>query len=224
LETFVETFDEFHGPKVFKVKKIYDKRGWFVEPYATLDFVKAGLSEQFTQESHSLSYNNVFRGLHYQTMNSPMGKLVRCTRGCIIDFIVDIRKGSPTYLETLDITLYSDGSYEKWVWVPPGFAHGFLCKSEVAEVQYKQTGIYNREEERSLYAFDFPKINERLAQLGTYRSYLLLSDKDESAKRLEEYNSNPDFYYLDTAPHVTKEIPPEYPQPRYGCGCGKFCR
>lgn len=198
------TLLKWHGLKRITVRKIWDGRGWFVEPYAQQDFNEIGFNENFTQEAHSLSYRGVFRGLHYQTMKSPMGKLVRCTRGEIIDFAVDLRYGSPTFKQTFQTTLYHDGNYVTWIWIPPGFAHGFLCVSDTCELQYKQTGVYNREEERSIDAFD-PDLNV-LAMvtraMGTPLRDYERSEKDISGMSFVNYMVHPDFYFSNTAPHV----------------------
>jgi dTDP-4-dehydrorhamnose 3,5-epimerase len=197
------TLLKWHGLKKISVRKIWDGRGWFVEPYAQQDFNEIGLSENFTQESHSLSYRNVFRGLHYQTMKSPMGKLVRCTKGELVDFAVDLRLGSPTYAKTYHTFLYGNDNLINWIWIPPGFAHGFLCMSDVCEVQYKQTGTYNKKEERSLDGLDLNlDVHKIITRLTGMSSGFIRSEKDTSAMSFDDYSFHPDFYFSNTAPHV----------------------
>ena len=117
-----------------------DERGFFIESWHKKDFGAAGLDLEFVQEGHSRSGKGVLRGLHYQDMTVPMGKLLRCTVGAIFDVAVDLRADSPTFGQWFGVELSSDN--QRQIYVPVGFAHGFATLSDIAEVQYKQTGYY----------------------------------------------------------------------------------
>jgi dTDP-4-dehydrorhamnose 3,5-epimerase len=130
-------------PKVFG-----DARGFFFESFNQRDFEQAtGVHATFVQDNHSLSVRGVLRGLHYQ-IRHPQGKLVRVVRGEVFDVAVDLRQGSPTFGRWVGEVLSADN--QKQMWVPPGFAHGFLVLSEVAEYLYKVTDYWYPEHERSL--------------------------------------------------------------------------
>jgi dTDP-4-dehydrorhamnose 3,5-epimerase len=130
-------------PKVFG-----DERGFFFESFNQRDFDQAtGLSVQFVQDNHSKSSQGVLRGLHYQIQH-PQGKLVRVTAGEVFDVVVDLRGSSATFGRSYGITLSADN--KKQLWIPPGFAHGFLVTSESAEFLYKTTDYWHPEFERSL--------------------------------------------------------------------------
>ena len=130
-------------PKVFA-----DSRGFFLENYNKRAFIEAtGLDVEFVQDNHSRSLKNVLRGLHYQ-VRQPQGKLVRVTQGEIWDVAVDIRRSSPRFGKWVAFTLSADS--KQMAWIPAGFAHGFLVTSDAAEVQYKTTGYYAPEHERTI--------------------------------------------------------------------------
>ena len=130
-------------PRIFA-----DARGFFLESYNRRAFRDAtGLDVEFVQDNHSRSAKNVLRGLHYQ-IQSPQGKLVRVTAGEIWDVAVDLRQGSATFGRWVASTL--DAGSARCIWIPAGFAHGFLVRSETAEVQYKTTDYYAPEHERTL--------------------------------------------------------------------------
>ena len=130
-------------PRIFA-----DARGFFLESYNRRAFRDAtGLDIEFVQDNHSRSAKNVLRGLHYQ-VKSPQGKLVRVTAGEIWDVAVDLRQGSATFGKWVASAL--DASAARCIWIPRGFAHGFLVLSEAAEVQYKTTDYYAPEHERTL--------------------------------------------------------------------------
>ena len=125
-----------------------DDRGFFYESFNERAFAKAtGLDVRFVQDNHSRSARNVLRGLHYQ-IRHPQGKLVRATVGEIFDVAVDIRRGSPSFGNWAGVAL--SASNRRILWVPAGFAHGFLVTSDYAEVQYKTTDYYAPEHERSI--------------------------------------------------------------------------
>ena len=130
-------------PKVFS-----DARGAFFENYNKRGFTQAtGLEVDFVQDNHSRSVKNVLRGLHYQ-IRQPQGKLVRVTRGEIWDVAVDIRRSAPSFGKWAAFTLSAES--KRMLWIPTGFAHGFVVTSESAEVQYKATDFYAPEYERAI--------------------------------------------------------------------------
>lgn len=132
-----------------------DDRGFFFESYNAREFaVKAGISANFVQDNHSRSARNVLRGLHYQ-IRQPQGKLVRVIAGEVFDVAVDIRKSSPTFGKHVSNALSSDN--KRMLWIPPGFAHGFLVLSDYAEVCYKTTDFWAPEHERCI-AWNDPEL------------------------------------------------------------------
>src|ERR1051326_4697796 len=116
-----------------------DERGFFIESWHQRDYADAGLPMTFVQDGHSRSPRGVLRGMHYQDMTAPMGKLLRCTVGTIFDVAVDLRVGSPTFGKWFGVELSADT--KRQIYIPAGFAHGFQATSEEIEVQYKQTGF-----------------------------------------------------------------------------------
>lgn len=130
-------------PRVFG-----DERGSFLESYNQKAFTeKANIAANFVQDNHSRSVKNVLRGLHYQ-IQQPQGKLVRAIVGTVLDVAVDIRQSSPTFGQWVSCLLSAEN--KRQVWVPQGFAHGFLVVSDVAEVLYKTTDYYAPQHERTL--------------------------------------------------------------------------
>lgn len=129
-------------PRVFR-----DDRGFFVESFHDERFREAGLPIRFRQDSHSRSKRRVLRGLHYQ-LEHPQGKLITCVHGSVFDVAVDIRVGSPTFGRWTGATLSADEP--RYIWIPPGFAHGFCALSDVADVTYKCTEIYYAEDDRGV--------------------------------------------------------------------------
>lgn len=134
-------------PQVF-----VDDRGFFYESSNEKAFTeKTGLSVHFVQDNHSRSIHNVLRGLHYQ-IQQPQGKLVRAIAGAIFDVAVDLRKSSPTFGQWVSCHLSAEN--KRQLWIPPGFAHGFLVLSDSAEVLYKTTDYYARQHERCILCND----------------------------------------------------------------------
>ena len=117
-----------------------DARGFFLETYKHSEFADHGIPETFVQDNHSRSSKGVLRGLHFQNPPRAQGKLVRAVRGVIFDVAVDIRPGSPTFGQWVAETL-SDANH-RMLYIPPGFAHGFLVLSDLADVSYKVTAEY----------------------------------------------------------------------------------
>ena len=124
-----------------------DSRGFFLESYNKQTMAKLGIVDEFVQDNHSFSRRNVLRGLHYQIRHAQ-GKLVRAVSGEIFDVAVDLRRSSPTFGRWLGETL--SGENKRMLWIPPGFAHGFLVISDNAEVFYKSTDYYDPPSERTL--------------------------------------------------------------------------
>ena len=153
-------------PKVFG-----DARGFFYESFNQRAFSEAtGTEHQFVQDNHSRSSKGVLRGLHYQ-IQQPQGKLVRVVQGAVFDVAVDIRKSSPTFGQWVGEELSADN--HRQLWVPPGFAHGFVVLSETAEFLYKTTDYYAPEYERCI-AWNDPA----LAIDWCFRGVVNLSAKD----------------------------------------------
>jgi dTDP-4-dehydrorhamnose 3,5-epimerase len=124
-----------------------DDRGWFAETYNAARFRELGLPDTFVQDNHSYSRAGVLRGLHYQ-LHEPQGKLVRCTRGRILDVAVDIRRASPHFGKWVSVELTAGN--HRMLWVPPRFAHGFSVLSEDADVLYKCTTPWHAPTDRSI--------------------------------------------------------------------------
>lgn len=158
-------------PEVLIIEpKVYgDERGFFFESFNQRVFAnKTGVEKRFVQDNHSRSGKNVLRGLHYQ-IKQPQGKLVRVVVGEVFDVAVDLRRSSPTFGRWVGLVL--SGENKRMVWIPEGFAHGFLVRSEFAEFLYKTTGYYTPEDERCIIwrdpdlAIDWPFDGEpRLAE------------------------------------------------------------
>lgn len=130
-------------PKVFE-----DERGFFMETYKKTEFEKAGIKNEFIQDNHSKSKYSVLRGLHFQLSPYAQAKIVRCVRGKIYDVAVDLRKNSPTFGKWVGVILSEENKYE--LYIPKGFAHGFLVLSNEAEVIYKVDNIYAPEYEAGI--------------------------------------------------------------------------
>ena len=161
-------------PKVFG-----DARGFFYESFNQRDFVTAtGLDVQFVQDNHSRSVKGVLRGLHYQIQH-PQGKLVRVTQGAVFDVVVDIRRSSPRFGKWVGVELSADNSRQ--LWIPPGFAHGFMVTSESAEFLYKTTDYWYPAHERSLLWSD-----PALGIVWPLQDAPQLAAKDAAAKILVE--------------------------------------
>lgn len=165
---------------VFEPKVFGDDRGFFYESFNMREFqAAAGVKVCFVQDNHSKSARNVLRGLHYQIENAQ-GKLVRVVRGEVFDVAVDLRKSSPTFGAWVGEFLSADN--KKQMWIPEGFAHGFLVMSESAEFLYKTTDYYAPQHERCI-AWNDPTINIRWpAIIGTP----VLSDKDKRGQFFRE--------------------------------------
>ncbi|OFW05503.1 MAG: dTDP-4-dehydrorhamnose 3,5-epimerase [Acidobacteria bacterium RIFCSPLOWO2_02_FULL_67_36] len=163
----------------------HDDRGFFIESWHRRDYADAGLTMTFVQEGHSRSGRGVLRGLHYQDMTAPMGKLVRCTLGRIIDVAVDLRVGSRTFGKWTSVELTAEN--KRQIYVPEGFAHAFQTLSDVAEVQYKQTGFYTPSSEGTL-AWNDPDVGIEWPLPDP-----ILSERDKRGMSLKQYLEKPAF-------------------------------
>ncbi|MEO2069353.1 MAG: dTDP-4-dehydrorhamnose 3,5-epimerase [Desulfurobacteriaceae bacterium] len=173
-------------PEVIIVKPIVfgDERGFFMETFKKSDFEKAGIDTNFVQDNHSKSRKNVLRGLHYQIEPKSQGKLVRCIKGKIFDVAVDIRKGSPTFGRWVGVELSEENKL--MLWIPKGFAHGFLTLSEEAEIIYKVSGSeYSPDHDRSIRWND-PEIDIK----WPFEGEPILSEKDKNAPFLKDAEIN----------------------------------
>lgn len=137
--------------KLIEPKVFGDERGFFMETWNKKAFQQAGINATFVQDNHSRSVKHTLRGLHYQIMQ-PQGKLVRVTRGEVVDIAVDLRKSSPTFGQWVGKTLSETN--RRMLWIPPGFAHGFYVKSDTADFQYKCTDFYSPNYERTIHWAD----------------------------------------------------------------------
>lgn len=182
----VESF-AIEGPLLLTPKLISDDRGFFYESWNINRFASClgldpGEAPVFLQDNHSQSKQGVLRGLHYQLLPDPQGKLVRCAVGEIFDVAVDLRRSSPTFGQWVGAHLSAEN--HKQLWVPVGFAHGFLTLSEHADVLYKASGLWSRSCERSLLWND-PTIGIAWP-LDRLNGTPLLSDKDADAPTLDQ--------------------------------------
>ena len=157
-----------------------DHRGFFMETFRSDIYASHGISMAFVQDNHSSSCRGTLRGLHYQ-IRQPQGKLIRVVAGEIFDVAVDLRETSPSFGRWVGAILSGDN--KRLLWVPPGFAHGFLVLSERAEVTYKTTDYYASEWERTLLWND-PKLAIEWPLVGNEAP--LLSEKDAHGRLLAE--------------------------------------
>lgn len=164
--------------KLLEPEVFGDERGFFLESYNTRTFAALGLPTHFVQDNHSRSGRNVLRGMHYQ-LGQPQGKLVRAIAGAIWDVALDARRSSPTFGQWVAAELSAEN--KRMLWIPEGFAHGFVVLSESAEVLYKATDYYAPECERTI-AWNDPA----LAIAWPLHGEPLLSAKDRRGVPLRE--------------------------------------
>jgi dTDP-4-dehydrorhamnose 3,5-epimerase len=162
---------KLEGVLLLKPKMFGDDRGFFYESYNQRTMAECGIDYRFVQDNHSRSRKNVLRGLHYQ-IGHAQGKLVRAVLGEIFDVAVDVRRSSPTFGKWVGQVLSAEN--KEMLWIPPGFAHGFVVVSEWAEVLYKATDYYAPQLERSI-RWDDPE----LAIEWPHRGETSLSVKDQ---------------------------------------------
>jgi len=162
---------------IVEVPKFGDHRGFFMETYHEKKFSEGGITATFIQDNHASSQKHILRGLHYQ-LKYPQGKLIRCIQGEILDICVDIRKSSPTFGQWVGEILSSENARQ--LYVPPGFSHGYLVRSERAEVEYKCTELYHPEDEYGILWND-PEIGIEWRIKNP-----ILSEKDKKQPLLKE--------------------------------------
>lgn len=138
---------ELPGVLLLEPKVFGDERGFFLESFNERVMQEAGIGGHFVQDNHSRSARNVLRGLHYQVAQ-PQGKLIRVVVGSVFDVAVDLRRGSATFGKWTAAELSAEN--KRMLWIPPGFAHGFLALSELADVLYKATDFYAPQSERTI--------------------------------------------------------------------------
>lgn len=172
--------------KIIKPKVFADNRGFFMEFFKKSDFEKAGIDTDFVQDNHSKSVKGVLRGLHYQKEPKAQGKLVRCVKGAIFDVAVDIRKGSPTFGRWFAVQLSEENKL--MVWIPKGFAHGFLTLTEEAEVIYKVSGAEYSPEYETGIKWNDPDIGIKWPTENIKE--LILSPKDKNLPFLKDADIN----------------------------------
>ncbi|WP_281220921.1 dTDP-4-dehydrorhamnose 3,5-epimerase [Escherichia coli] len=166
---------------IFEPKVFSDERGFFFESFNQKVFEEAvGRKVKFVQDNHSKSSKGVLRGLHYQLEPYAQAKLVRCMVGEVFDVAVDIRKSSPTFGKWVGVNISAENKHQ--LWIPEGFAHGFLVLSNTAEVLYKTNNYYNKENERNIIwndntiDIDWPELNINV----------ILSTKDKCASHINK--------------------------------------
>lgn len=185
MPTFTKT--KIEGLVIIEPSVFGDERGFFMETYSKKVFAENGISIEFVQDNHSRSTKGVLRGLHFQKPPFAQDKLVRCTKGEVLDVAVDIRTDSPTFGQYEAVLLSEEN--KKMFFIPKGFAHAFLVLSDIADFQYKCSDFYNKESEGGVLwsdpsiAIDWPKLDVELN----------LSEKDQNWPKLEEVKNNPIF-------------------------------
>ncbi|MGS0972997.1 MAG: dTDP-4-dehydrorhamnose 3,5-epimerase [Candidatus Izemoplasmataceae bacterium] len=168
---------------IIKTKVFNDYRGWFIETYSKAKFKELGIEVDFVQDNHSFTaQKGTLRGLHFQLHPKAQTKLVRCTKGKILDVAVDLREGSPTFKKWIGVELSEENKEQ--LLIPKGFAHGFLTLTDDVEVQYKVDENYSPENDRSI-RFDDPEIK---VDWGINQP--ILSDKDLNAPLMKESEMN----------------------------------
>jgi dTDP-4-dehydrorhamnose 3,5-epimerase len=167
--------------KIIVPEQFADARGFFSEVWNARALVEAGIDAEFVQDNHARSRRQgTVRGLHYQLAPWAQGKLLRVTRGAVLDVAVDIRRGSATFAQHVEVLL----SAENWrqLWVPPGFAHGYCTLEDDTEVLYKTTHYYSAPHERGI-AWDDPALSIRWPFDA---ASAVLSERDQRLPRLAE--------------------------------------
>lgn len=174
-KTFIE------GLLVIKPKVFEDKRGYFFESYNEKILQQSGLDTRFVQDNQSLSQKNVLRGLHFQSPPHAQGKLVRVIKGSVLDVVVDIRKRSPTYGKHFSLELNEQN--KTMLWVPEGFAHGFVTLQDETIFYYKCNNYYNKDSEGCV------KWNDPSLGIDWNINEPVLSDKDRSGTPFADFVS-----------------------------------
>ena len=184
--------DKINGPLILNPVKFIDPRGFFFESWNEEKFNDI-ISKKvtFVQDNHSLSFQGVLRGLHFQKKPYAQGKLIRVISGKILDIIVDLRANSNTFKEWTSIVLSKRNRMQ--LWVPEGFAHGFITLTRTAEINYKTTQFWNKESERTIIWNDNNlNINWRLKYLKINSP--IVSEKDSRGNTLEYLDNKGDLF------------------------------
>jgi dTDP-4-dehydrorhamnose 3,5-epimerase len=171
----------FEGLYTIQPSVFEDKRGFFFESWNKQKFRDQGLDSDFVQDNQSMSAANVLRGLHFQLPPWEQGKLVQVIQGSALDVVVDLRKDQPTFGKNYKLVLSS--REKNMLWIPPGFAHGFLTLEDNTLFFYKCTQLYNKESERAI-AWNDPLLN-----IDWGKENPIVSDKDKAAMNFRDFNS-----------------------------------
>ena len=176
------------GPLLIEPRTIGDERGFFCETYRRGVFSELGIPEEMVQDNHSRSGRGIVRGMHFQ-IGDGAAKLVRCGRGQIVDVVVDLRRGSPTFGEWEAFELSDENG--RIVYCPIGFAHGFCVVSDLADVFYKQSNDYSGEHERG-FKYDDPEVG---IEWPLPTEELIPSERDATAPTLADVAADLPFEY-----------------------------
>lgn len=171
----------FEGLYIIQPSVFEDKRGYFFESWNQQKFHEQGLDLDFVQDNQSMSASNVLRGMHFQVPPWEQGKLVQVLQGSAMDVVVDLRKNQPTFGKNFKLVI--SAREKNMLWIPPGFAHGFLTLEENTLFFYKCTQLYNKESERAIIWND-PQLN---IDWGVENP--VVSEKDKSAMNFRDFNS-----------------------------------
>jgi len=183
--SFIET--DFPGLKVFEPSSFGDSRGYFLESFNENNFREAGIHVRFVQDNESKSQYGVVRGLHYQLNPHAQAKLVRVVIGKVLDVVIDIRKGSPTYGHKFELIL--SGENKKQLFIPRGFAHGFSVLEDNTIFAYKCDNFYNRQSEGGILFTDPALAIDWQVPTGK----MLVSEKDGLNPLLRDCHNNFEF-------------------------------
>jgi len=174
---------EIQGLFIIEPDVFGDNRGWFMESYNKEKFAENGIETVFCQDNHSFSSKKgTVRGIHFQNEPYAQTKLVRCTKGAILDVAVDLRKKSPTYKKWVSVELSAEN--KKQLYIPKGFGHAFLALSDDVEVEYKVDAYYSKMHDRSI-RFDDPELSINWPNIN-----YILSEKDLKAPLLKDSDVN----------------------------------
>jgi dTDP-4-dehydrorhamnose 3,5-epimerase len=168
------------GPLLIEPAVFGDHRGYFFESYNKEQFSKHGIPNEFVQDNQSLSSKGVLRGLHFQNPPFEQGKLIRVIKGAVMDVIVDIRKQSPTFGKSLTMEITEKD--HKMLWIPPGFAHGFVTLEDDTIFLYKCTNVYNKQSEGGIlwkdpellinWGIQEPKVSQKDLELPLFKDLI----------------------------------------------------
>lgn len=174
---------ELEGVKILEPKYFEDYRGYYTESYSSRTLKEFGIDTVFVQDNHLLSLKRgTIRGIHFQNRPKAQAKLLRCTRGSILDFVVDLRRNSPTFTKWISVVLSEEN--RKQIFIPKGYGHACISLEDFTEVQYKVDELYYPEFDRAI-AYNDPQLN---IDWGT--DEVILSEKDSRAPFLSESDAN----------------------------------